>query len=243
MKDLAIIIPARLGSQRFPNKLLQPVCGKPLILWTAGNIKQIAPDVPLYFAVAETELKAVLEAEGCACILTDPSLPSGTDRIAMANREVGATWVINVQADEPVLEAVHIRELTAVLGSGVDAGTLATPFPGEEDFRDPNKVKVVTGSGGRALYFSRAPIPYDRDSRGGLPEKAFWHLGLYGYHRDVLERFLEWEPSRLERTEKLEQLRILENGGSIGVGITQTRTIGVDVPGDLEQLEAFLKKD
>ena len=242
MKDCAIIIPARLGSQRFPNKLLKPVCGKPLILWTAANIQRIAPDLPLYFAVAEDELKRVLEHEGHACIMTDPALPSGTDRLAVANREVGATWVINVQADEPVLDAVHIDELTRVLKTGVDVGTLATPFAAEADFHDPNKVKVVTGANDRALYFSRSPIPYERDSRGGLPAQAFWHLGLYGYHREVLERFMEWDPSPLEKIEKLEQLRILENGGTIGVGVTAKRTIGVDVPEDLVQLEAHLRE-
>jgi 3-deoxy-manno-octulosonate cytidylyltransferase (CMP-KDO synthetase) len=241
MKDCAIIVPARLGSQRFPGKLLKSVCGQPLILWTAGNIQRIAPDFPLYFAVAEEQLKVVLETAGYRCIMTDPALPSGTDRLAVANREVGATWVINVQADEPVLDAVHIGELTRVLESGVDVATLATPFATEADFHDPNKVKVVTAANGRALYFSRSPIPYERNSQGGLPSQAFWHLGLYGYHRDVLERFMEWDPSFLEQTEKLEQLRILENGGSIGVGVTRKRTIGVDVPEDLVQLEQYLK--
>lgn len=240
MKDCAIVIPARLASQRFPEKLLQPVRGKALILHTAENVRRIAPDFPLHFAVAEEKLRNVLEDAGYTCIMTDPDLPSGTDRIAMANREIGATWLINVQADEPVLAAEHIRQLVQVLETGVDAGTLATPFSALEDFRDPNKVKVVCGAHGRALYFSRAPIPHERDSRGGLPPRAYWHLGLYGYHKDVLERFMQWEPSYLEQTERLEQLRILENGGTIGVGITATRTVGVDVPEDLERLEAHL---
>lgn len=240
MKDCAIVIPARLASQRFPEKLLQPVCGKPLILHTAENVRRIAPEYPVYFAVAEEKLRAVLEASGYSCILTDPDLPSGTDRIAMANRQIGATWLINVQADEPVLATEHIQQLVQVLETGVDVGTLATPFKDEADFRDPNKVKVVCNQNGRALYFSRAPIPHERDSKGGLPPKAFWHLGLYGYHKDVLERFMQWEPGSLEQVERLEQLRILENGGSIGVGITETRTIGVDVPEDLERLEASL---
>lgn len=243
MKDCAIIIPARLGSQRFPEKLLQPVWGKPLILWTAANVKRIAPDLPLYFAVAEEALKAVLEEAGYACIMTEPALPSGTDRIAAANKAVGATWVINVQADEPVLAETHIRQLTEVLGSGVDVATLATSFTSVEDFRDPNKVKAVIAPDGRALYFSRAPVPHERDQQGGLTANAFWHLGLYGYHKDVLERFTGWNPSPLELTEKLEQLRILENGGSIGVGVTSTRTVGVDVPEDLHRLEALLQKD
>lgn len=240
MKDCAIIVPARLGSQRFPRKLLQPVCGKPLILWTAENICRIAPDLPLYFAVAEEELQVVLERAGYACILTDPELPSGTDRLAVANRQAGYARVINVQADEPVLAPEHIGQLLEVLSSGVDMATLATPFSDLQDFRDSNKVKVVTSLAGRALYFSRAPIPFDRDSAGSLPGKAYWHLGLYGYSADVLERFQSWNPTYLEQTERLEQLRILENGGSIGVGITGTRTVGIDVPEDLERLEKVL---
>jgi 3-deoxy-manno-octulosonate cytidylyltransferase (CMP-KDO synthetase) len=240
MKDRAIIIPARLGSQRFPGKLLHVVNGKPLILWTAENIGRIAPKIPLYFAVAETKLAQVLESHGYACVMTDPALPSGTDRLAVANREVCAKWVINVQADEPVLAGEHIDQLLSVMDSGVDVATLATPFSSVDDFADPNKVKVVTGLAGKALYFSRSPIPFDRDSGGGLPPAAYWHLGLYGYSSHVLEQFSKWEPGKLEQVEKLEQLRILENGGTIGVGITQTRTIGVDVPEDVDQLKAFL---
>ena len=242
MQDCAIIVPARLGSQRFPRKLLKRVQGKPLILWTAENIRRIAPELPLFFAVAEEALKEALEAAGYRCILTDPDLPSGTDRITVANREVGAQWVINVQADEPVLAAGHIRQLQQVLATGVDVATLATPFPELADFLDPNKVKVVTAADGRALYFSRSPLPYQRETNGGMPAGALWHLGLYGYHAEILERFASWAPSALEMTEKLEQLRVLENGGSIGVGVTQTRTIGVDMPDDLARLEAFLSR-
>lgn len=240
MHERAIIVPARLGSQRFPRKLLQQVHGRPLILWTADNLRRIAPDVPLYFAVAEAELADVLGKEGLPCILTDPDLPSGTDRIAMANRQVNARRVVNVQADEPILADAHIAQLFEVLDTGPDVATLATPFENAADFADPNKVKAVVAHNGRALYFSRSPIPYDRDSKGGLPPLAYWHLGLYGYSAEVLEQFLAWKPSPLEQTEKLEQLRILENGFQIGVGITGSRTIGVDVAEDLVKLEAFL---
>ncbi len=219
MHERAIIIPARLGSQRFPGKLLHPVMGKPLILWTAENIRRIAPELHLCFAVAEKQLQDALEAEGYECVMTDPELPSGTDRLAEANKVVQAEWVINVQADEPVLAAEHLKQLLEVMDSGVDVATLATPFDHQADFADPNKVKVVRGAGGRALYFSRAPIPHDRDSKGGLPPQAYWHLGLYGYHRRILERFTTWEQGYLEKTE----------------------TVGVDVPEDLDSLIEFLQ--
>jgi 3-deoxy-manno-octulosonate cytidylyltransferase (CMP-KDO synthetase) len=243
MLERAIVVPARLGSQRFPRKLLHEVRGRPLILWTADNLRRIAPEVPLFFAVAETELADSLEAAGYNCLMTDPALPSGTDRIAMANREIGARRIINVQADEPVLQAEHLTGLFAMLDSGVDVATVATAFETVADFRDPNKVKAVVDKDGRALYFSRSPIPYARDSGGGLPESAYWHMGVYAYTAEVLERFLSWEPSRLEMTERLEQLRVLENGGRIGVAIARSRTVGVDVPEDLGQLEAFLPRD
>ena len=242
MKDCAIIVPARLGSQRFPDTLIKEVYGKPLVLWTAENIRRIAPGLPLHFAVAEKALQDLLEGAGYDCVLTDPDLPSGTDRLAMANRQIGATWVINVQADEPVLRAEHIEQLCKVMETGVDVATLATPFTAEADFKDPNKVKVVCGPSGKALYFSRSPVPYERESGGALPAAAFWHLGLYAYHHDLLEKFHGWPPGQLEQVERLEQLRILENGGTIGVGITRTRTVGIDVPADLDELEACLRE-
>lgn len=241
MQPCAIIVPARLGSQRFPRKLLQKVRGRPLILWTADNIRRIAPELPLYFAVAEKELVEPLRAAGYSCIMTDPALPSGTDRIAAANKDIQAERVINVQADEPVLATEHIRQLLDVLEGGAEMATLATHFNGLEEFRDPNKVKVVTDLEGRALYFSRAPIPYNRDGSGFLPERAYWHLGLYGYTRGLLEEFQNWSQTYLEKIEKLEQLRMLEHGKHIGVGISETRTVGVDVPDDLQRLDAYLE--
>ena len=238
--DRAIVVPARLGSQRFPRKLLAPVCGRPLILWTAENLKRIAPEVPLFFAVAEEELAKVLEKDGFSCIMTDPDLPSGTDRIAMANRQIRARWVVNVQADEPVLATDHVDQLFALLSRGAEMATLATRFVDEEDFKDANKVKVVISEAGLALYFSRAPIPFERESGGALPAHAYWHLGVYAYTAEVLEQFLGWKPTPLEQMEKLEQLRILEKGCRMGVSLSDQRTIGVDVPEDLARLEAYL---
>ncbi|MFO7724552.1 MAG: 3-deoxy-manno-octulosonate cytidylyltransferase [Oceanipulchritudo sp.] len=241
MLETVLVVPARLGSQRFPGKLLHPVRGRPLILWTADNLARIAPDVPLFFAVAEAELETVLEEQGYSCIRTDPGLKSGTDRIAIANRQIRARRVINVQADEPVLSSGHLSQLMELMDRGMDAATLATPFEDLEAFRDPNKVKVVLSSQGEALYFSRSPVPHDRGHGGRLPGEALWHMGVYAYTDTLLESFLHWNPGRLERIEMLEQLRILENGKRIGVGVSDIRTVGVDVVDDLHRLEAFLK--
>jgi len=240
--DRAIIVPARLGSTRFPKKLLYEVRGRPLILWTAENIRRIAPHVLLAFAVADEALRDLLEAEGYACIKTDPDLQSGTDRIAVANRQLGARNVVNVQADEPVIKAEHISQLFSMLEGGFDVATLASRFASYTDFRDPNKVKVVFDNRGSALYFSRSPIPLDRDAPGALPEEAFWHMGVYGYTASALETFTHWSPGKLEQVERLEQLRFLENGSRIGVGETKFRTVGIDSPSDLPAFEATLDK-
>ena len=240
MSETVIIVPARLDSQRFPRKLVHPVRGRPLILWTADNLRRIAGDIPFYFAVADRELEVLLASEGYACIRTDPALPSGTDRIAAANRDIGAKRVINIQADEPVLQAVHVSKLVESLDSGMDMATLATPFERLEDFRDPNKVKVVVGKQQQALYFSRSPIPYNRRVPNLLPEGSYWHMGVYAYTAELLDAFTSWAGGCLEEMERLEQLRVLENGKSIGVGITDVRTVGIDVPEDIASLERHL---
>lgn len=231
--ETAIIVPARLGSTRFPRKLLHRVRGKPVILWTAERLRTEVPELPLYFAVAEQELAEVLAAEGFQTVLTDPDLPSGTDRLAAANRVVRAGNIINVQADEPLVTGAHIRLLRTTLQQGNDLATLATPFLNTADLNNPNKVKVVCAANGRALYFSRAPIPWDRDGQGAGPAAALWHMGLYAYTAEFLATFSQLPQGTLEQIEKLEQLRALENGYTIGVGITAQSNIGIDTPEDI----------
>lgn len=240
MTDLALIVPARLASVRFPRKLLHPLRGKPLILWTAERLRQEVPEMPLTFAVAETELADVLGAAGFASVMTDPALASGTDRVAAANAQVGARWVINVQADEPLVSRSHLQSLARLLQDGAAMATLATPFASESDFRDPNKVKVVCGAQERALYFSRAPIPADRDQPGAAWRAGLWHMGLYGYTAQYLRDFTALPPSPLEQREKLEQLRALEAGWDIRVGVVEERHLGVDTPEDAVLLEKLL---
>jgi 3-deoxy-manno-octulosonate cytidylyltransferase (CMP-KDO synthetase) len=231
--NTAIVVPARLASSRFPRKLLFPLGGKPLILWTAERVSREAPGYPLYFAVGDAELAAVLGDAGYCTVMTDPALPSGTDRLAAANEQIGAERLINVQADEPLVHGAQIRQLAALLDDGADLATLAIPFRDVAEFHDSNRVKVVRNQRGDALYFSRAPIPYDRDAGGALPAgDCHLHLGLYAYTARFLRAFTHWPPGRLEQLEKLEQLRALENGCRIAVGITNERTIGIDVPAD-----------
>jgi 3-deoxy-manno-octulosonate cytidylyltransferase (CMP-KDO synthetase) len=234
----AILVPARLASQRFPRKLLHPIAGKPLILWTAERLRQALPGWPVHFAVAEEELAAVLREEGFSALLTDPDLPSGTDRLAAANRELGAEFVINVQADEPLVTAREVELLDGLIRGEADIATLATPFRHEEDFRNPNRVKVVRDLAGRALYFSRSPIPRSREAEALGGGVALWHLGLYAYRAEVLERFASLPPSPLEQIEKLEQLRALENGFRLAVGVVEEGGIGIDTPEDVPRFLA-----
>ena len=237
----AIIVPARLASVRFPGKLLSDAGGKPLILRTAERLRQEVPDFDVFFAVDGDELGGILREEGFEVVITDPDLPSGTDRIAQANQTLGRESAINVQADEPMVERSHVLALAGALEKdGVAMSTLAVPFSREQDFLDPNQVKVVLDQEGYALYFSRAPIPYLRDAGeerwGRGTSFAYKHLGMYGYRASFLESYSQCEQGELERLERLEQLRALEHGYRIGVSVVEKATIGVDLPEDLENL-------
>lgn len=239
---MAVIVPARLASQRFPRKLLHPIQGRALILWTAARLKRELPGWPLFFAVADRELADVLEAEGFRTVMTDAELPSGTDRLAAANRTIRAKYVINVQADEPLVHAREVELLATLVQGEVEMATLATPIRSQADFRNPNRVKVVRDCRGRALYFSRAPVPQLRDAEAEFPEAALWHLGMYAYRAEFLDRYAGLAPTPLEKAERLEQLRVLEHGFRIGVGVVESGGIGIDAPEDvarfLELLEA-----
>lgn len=241
-----IIVPARLASTRFPRKLLHEVRGKPIILWTAERIRAVAPEFPLYFAVDDDALERCLTEAGYQAVRTRPDHPSGTDRLGEANCAVGAEAVINVQGDEPLVTGEQIRALAAGLDGEASIATLAIPFERAEDFANPNQVKVVRDRAGYALYFSRSPIPFARDAAGRVDaawlaqHRCYRHLGLYAYTADFLKAFSSLEPGFLEQVEKLEQLRAMEHGYRIHVGITDQSTIGIDAPEDIEGFEARL---
>ncbi len=242
----AIIVPCRLESQRFPRKLLYPIKEKALVLWTAERIKAEAPDLPLFFAVDDASLFNLLKDSGYEPILTSPTHQSGTDRITEANSKVGAKFVINVQADEPLIHGEQIHQLETLIETDFDMATLATPFQKTTDFLDPNQVKVVLNKQNKALYFSRSPIPYNRDASGKpdtewlTKNHTYRHLGVYAYKDTFLKDFGNLIPTFLEQTEKLEQLRALENNYSIAVGVTHKPTIGVDCQEDIEKILAHL---
>ncbi|MFP4260673.1 MAG: 3-deoxy-manno-octulosonate cytidylyltransferase [Opitutales bacterium] len=247
-KTPTIIVPTRLTSTRFPRKLLHPVRGKPVVLWTAERIRREAPEFPLFFAVDDAELKACLEEAGFQTVMTRDDHASGTDRLAEANAKIGAEAVINVQGDEPLVTGGQIRALADGLKSGAAIATLAVRFSRTEDVANPNQVKVVRDRSGLALYFSRSVIPFDREHTGAVDDAwlaahpVYRHLGLYAYQSEFLSAFATLEPGYLEGLEKLEQLRAMEHGYRIHVGVTAEATIGIDTPEDIAAFEARLDR-
>lgn len=247
MSPTAIIVPCRLESSRFPRKLLHEIKGVPIVLWVARRIREQAPEFPLWFAVDDRALVDPLEAEGFQTLLTRTDHTSGTDRLAEANLTVKADRVINVQADEPLVTSQQIRTLAELIAGDVAMATLATPFQRVVDFYDANQVKVVMRRDGRALYFSRSRMPFPRDL--GLTIEDDWvaahpcrrHLGLYAYRADLLAKFATLPPGELEQIEKLEQLRVLENGYDIAVGLTAEPSIGIDTAADAADFEKLLE--
>lgn len=232
------VIPARLASTRLSRKVLLPIAGEPLVAWVYKAAKICAALDDVVVATDSDEVMALGAERGWKCILTSPELPSGTDRLHAVSQSMDADIYVNVQGDEPFLRSEHIDDILRPFAKpGVDVTTLKVRCaPG--NVLNPNAVKVVTARDGRALYFSRATIPYDRDAQGMA---NYWkHLGLYAYRKAALERFATLPQGELERTEKLEQLRLLENGLSLYVEETEFDTVGVDTEEDLRRAEEIL---
>jgi 3-deoxy-manno-octulosonate cytidylyltransferase (CMP-KDO synthetase) len=236
------VIPARLASTRLPRKVLRTVAGRSLLAWvyTAAKVCPGLDDVVI--AADSPEVQQLCDENGWPCVLTSPLLPSGTDRLFAVSQTREAEIYVNVQGDEPLLQPQHIAALLAPFElPHVEVTTLKVRCTAE-NVANPNAVKVVTASDGRALYFSRATIPYDRDAVGAAGSHAvYWkHLGLYAYRRAALARFAALAPSPLEQTERLEQLRLLENGMALYVAETPHDTVGVDTEDDLLRVEQIL---
>lgn len=242
----AIVIPARLGSSRLPGKLLLRETGTPLVCHTllvAAKARDVSNGMFREVVVAADSERIVAEVErfnaanrlGARALLTDPGHRSGSDRVAEAARSLppDVDAVLNLQGDEPDLPPRAILDLAGTFaGSRADIATLAYPLSDPAERRNPALVKVVVGAGGNALYFSRADIPH-RDGEGGSAPPAYGHVGVYLYRRPALERFVLLPPGALERVERLEQLRALENGMAVAVRILDRRPPkGIDTPED-----------
>jgi 3-deoxy-manno-octulosonate cytidylyltransferase (CMP-KDO synthetase) len=236
-----IVIPARMAATRLPGKPLADIFGRPMIAWVAQAALR-ARLGPVLVAAGEAEIVEAAQSAGVHAVLTDPALPSGTDRVHAAVSAFDSKGefdaIVNLQGDMPSIDPAMIGAAVDVLAGGADIATLVSPSEAEEDRNNPNVVKAVMAFSapdrGRALYFTRAPAPWG--------EGPIWrHVGLYVYRRAALARFVAAPPSPLELREKLEQLRALEMGMSIEAGVVADFPKGVDSPADLETARAALK--
>ncbi len=240
--DAVVIIPARLESQRFPQKVLADATGQTLIQHVYDGAARsgasrvvVATDAP--------EIIAVVEGFGGEAVLTGRAHENGTSRLAEAVRLLELAddqVVVNVQGDEPEIESDIVRAAFEALGPDADIaiGTVVSPIENQSEFESPNVVKAVVSEADehgdrRALYFSRAAIPFDRDGSGDV--RAFKHIGIYAYRAGFLQRYAALPPTALEKAEKLEQLRALERGFAIGVAVREVRSVGIDTPEDYER--------
>ncbi len=243
-----VVIPARYGSTRFPGKPLALLKGKPIIHWVYEHAKgsRLAQDV-IVATDDERIFRSVVEIGGKA-VMTEPHHASGTDRIAEVARSMTSDIIINVQGDEPFINGDMIDQTIELLKDPkASISTLARRIESPEELINPNVVKVVFDSEGFALYFSRSVIPYYRDRWKALSSlfiengiEVYKHIGIYGYRRDALLILTSSPQSRLEGIEKLEQLRALERGLKIKVGLTHYNTIGIDTPEDLKRAEELM---
>lgn len=245
--DFCVIIPARMSSSRLPGKPLADIHGRPMLAWVHDCAKECGAG-RIIVAVDDADLHAAAEQFGAHAVLTRADHESGTDRLAEVVTQLGLAEdqiVVNLQGDEPLMHPELLRQVAGLLVAQKEAAmaTLMVPITAMDEFNDPSAVKVVASEAGKALYFSRSPIPFHRDA---LPENGavlgFRHLGVYAYRAGFLQRFAAAPMAELERAEKLEQLRALAMGESIAVAVAEVIPhAGVDTPADLERVRAVLR--
>jgi 3-deoxy-manno-octulosonate cytidylyltransferase (CMP-KDO synthetase) len=240
---VAVVIPARYASTRFPGKPLFPLAGKPMIqhVWErSAKAKGVARVV---VATEDQRIADACKSFGAECVLTSERCRSGTDRVAEAARKrlKGFTHFINVQGDEPLVDPGTISKLAAAMAADrkIQMITSASVFTPDDDVQNPNAVKVVIDRAGDALYFSRSCIPFVRNETKGL--RFYRHQGIYGYTAKLLLEFVKWKPTLLEMAESLEQLRALENGVKIRVVEVKHLSVGVDTPDDAKAVTPLLE--
>lgn len=236
MRTIAVI-PARLGSTRLPRKMLRLLAGKPLVGWGYETVRSLSSLAEVIIATDSSEISDVCRDHGWKSLITSAHHRSGTERVHEISNSIPADVYLNVQGDEPLVRPEQIAALIDLMKDpAIQVGTLKTPCATEE-IDNPNAVKVVADLNGRALYFSRSTIPFDRD---GIRPVYYKHLGLYAYRKAALDRFATWPEAALEKTERLEQLRFLANELPIHVAETPFDSIGVDTEEDLQRVETLL---
>lgn len=234
--DIIAIIPARMASTRLPNKPLADINGKPMIQHVYERV--IKSDVSDVIVACDHEhVKEVVQGFGGKAVLTRMDHLNGSSRIAEVAEKINADYIINVQGDEPLINAEILNLLISGIAKDIDVITLKQRITEEKDIDNPNCVKVVTDKDDNGIYFSRSRIPYNRESF----DRYYKHIGIYGYSKDFLLKYVNMPPTPLEIAESLEQLRILENGYNIKVLETDHQLIGVDTPEDLERVRVFFR--
>lgn len=256
MRTIAVL-PSRYQASRFPGKPLAPIAGRPMIQWVWEAAARAQGVDTVLVATDDPRIAQVVEGFGGRVAMTDPALPSGTDRVAAAVAALGEPYdlVLNLQGDEPAMHPETIAGVVALMAAHPEwpMGTAACAFADPEELFNPNNVKVVADDAGRALYFSRSPIPYVRNSQVFQADFRPWlrpehlalcrrHLGIYAFRPETLRQFTQLPPHPLEKLEMLEQLRALGAGMAIGVAQTPHLSLGVDVPADVPAVEELLAR-
>ncbi len=239
--DAVCVIPARLGSTRLPRKLLRTIAGKPILQWVYEHAKQARLVSRVIVACDDESLISCVRNFGGEALMTRPDHQSGTERIAEVAAGLSCEAIVNLQADEPLMPGEVVDQVVRALREdpACQMSTACVKKDDPNEFRNPNVVKLTKDVTGRALYFSRSPIPHDRD---GKRSDFLKHLGIYGYRRDFLLKFSSLAGSDLENRERLEQLKALENGICIKVVETTHDSVGIDTAEDLERVETFMTK-
>ena len=231
------MIPARYGATRFPAKLMQDLCGKPVIVHTYERVADTRLFDEVYVVTDDDRIEKLIREVGGKVIRSKKEHNSGSDRLAEASRDLDVDIIVNVQGDEPFTDKENLQKVIDIfvkdLTKSIAVASLMERITDPDDIANPNNVKVVVNKFGEALYFSRNVIPFPRDPNTKV--SYYKHIGIYAYRKEALQQFTELPPSLLEETEKLEQLRYLENGFKIRLALTNIPTIGIDTPEDLER--------
>jgi 3-deoxy-manno-octulosonate cytidylyltransferase (CMP-KDO synthetase) len=237
------VVPARYASTRFPGKPLAPIAGRPMIQHVVERVRTAKLVSRVVVATDDARIKSAVEAFGAEAILTRADHANGTDRVAEVAARLTAEIYVNVQGDEPLIDPGTVDAVIAAMleDESVQIATPCVAIEEPKDIMDPNVVKVVRDFDGNGIYFSRAPIPWVRDTNANVKAQHWKHLGLYGYRREALLEYQTLPPGDLERVEQLEQLRWLENGFRIRVAETDYDAVSVDVPSDIERVEKLLR--
>jgi 3-deoxy-D-manno-octulosonate cytidylyltransferase len=234
---LIAMIPARYGATRFPAKLMQDLCGKPVIVHTYERVADTRLFDEVYVVTDDDRIEKAIREVGGKVIRSKKEHNSGSDRLAEASRDLDVDIIVNVQGDEPFTDKENLQKVIDIfakdLTKSIAVASLMEHITDPDDIANPNNVKVVVNKFGEALYFSRNIIPFPRDPNTKV--SYYKHIGIYAYRKEALQQFTELPPSLLEETEKLEQLRYLENGFKIRLALTDIPTIGIDTPEDLER--------